>query len=1570
MAALDERFGKPHQLALKKIATVMDLPDVRRGDTSTFERFALQINALVSMLKTLGPEGEAELRCGSNVARLLTKLPPDMRANFRRHAYKPLGAVHTLGDLAEWLQYECHCQGYDGLTKGTVVESSRDRRDRRREDKPPRRTATILHGTEEVMDKAAELVHTRPPKPKKPSSRSYCPYCDSPEHFLSQCSTFMTFTKEQKFNWLQSNKRCWRCGRTHQAAQCTLKKPCSICQRTHLQILHDVNDRTAREGSCLVSSAGDTLYLNRPPEGSKVLLKVIRVILSNGNKKLDTFAVLDDGSERTMLLPAAAHQLGLKGHPEDLSLRTIRQDIQVLHGAAVSFQVASAVLPQKRFQIHNAFTAAQLGLAQHSYPITTLQERYRYLKGLPLQPFHKANPLLLIGADHPHLVTPIEPVRLGPRGGPAAVKTRLGWTLQGPAKALDLESHSQECLFTSLSSDTAELLRNVEKLWEMDTLPYRNEKLLTRSKEDQEAVYLLESRTTRVEVDGTYRYATPLLRRKGMPLFQAPAEAVLPLLRTTERRLAKNPNQAAVYRAEITKLVEAGYIAKLPPEAVRSKEESWYLPHHMVQHNGKYRVVFNCSFLYKGLNLNKALLPGPQLSSSLLGVLLRFREHAVAVSGDIRSMFHQIRLLPEDKPILRFAWRDLKSERAPDIYEWQVLPFGTTCSPCCASYALQKHVLDHSEPGDSVRVAVMKSFYVDNCIQSVSSPEEAKDLVEQLRILLSTGGFDIRQWASNVAAAVSHLPKEARAESTELWLSYDKVDTPEPALGLHWHCSSDTLRYKHRLVKYTEPTMRNIYRILASQYDPLGFLIPFTTRAKVLVQQLWAKPRQWDDPLLPEDLLCAWRKWEEELKQIPEVSIPRCYTSQSLNHPEVKRSLHIFCDASERAYGSVAYLRSEDNCGHVEVAFLMARSRVAPKKQQSMPRLELCAALTGAQLLRVLENELTLHIQDKTLWTDSTTVLSWLQSESCRFKVFVGTRISEILEITDDKSWRYVDTASNPADDITRGKRLSELTTSTRWSNGPPFLLQHPDKWPVAPITNPPEVTEELRRVVFCGITGATSNPPVPNPEQFDSWQGLVEATAQHLIKTASPERSLTAETYIEAEHLLYSRAQQESFPEEFQFLKAGKPVPPSSRLLTLSSEFDENHTIIRVGGRLRKAQELEDTIVHPIVMDPKHPVTRLLIKDYDHRLCHPGPGRVFAEMRRSLWILRGREAIKRHQRTCIGCQRWRAKATPPRMADLPPARLRLFKPAFHSTGVDCFGPLTVKLGRRQEKRWGIIYKCLTTRAVHLDLLPSIDTDAFLMSMRRFVARRGTPAELYSDQGTNFRGGERELKEAFQLMGPELRHQLAKQKISFHFNPPASPHFGGAWEREVRSVKVALRSALGSQTVTEEVLATVLIEVEAILNAKPLGYTSSSILDPDPITPNHLLMGRPDGSLPQVVYPAAELLSRRRWRHSQVLADRFWTAFIKDYLPTLQYRQKWHSLVPTLAVGSVVMVVDHQLPRGDWPIGQVTKVFPGSDGQVRTVEVKIKDRVYTRPVVKLIVLPELPSDEESRPSTI
>ncbi|KAL2096877.1 hypothetical protein ACEWY4_006084 [Coilia grayii] len=280
-------------------------------------------------------------------------------------------------------------------------------------------------------------------------------------------------------------------------------------------------------------------------------------------------------------------------------------------------------------------------------------------------------------------------------------------------------------------------------------------------------------------------------------------------------------------------------------------------------------------------------------------------------------------------------------------------------------------------------------------------------------------------------------------------------------------------------------------------------------------------------------------------------------------------------------------------------------------------------------------------------------------------------------------------------------------------------------------------------------------------------------------------------------------------------------------------------------------------------------------------------------------------------------------------MADLPPARLRLMKPPFFSTGVDCFGPFNVRVGRRTEKRWGILFK-------------------------------GKPAELLSDRGTNFRGGERELHDSFKALHSTLQSELAKHQVRFLFNPPGAPHFGGVWEREIRSIKSALYATIQSRTVTEEVLRTVLIEVEGILNSKPLGYVSSDVADLDPVTPNMLLMGRHDPCLPQVVYTDSELLSQRRWRHTQVLADQFWKHFMRHYLPSLQTRAKWQRDTTPMQPGAVAMVVDPQLPRALWPVGYVTRVISSADGRIRAAEISVKDRTYTRPVARLVPLPALP----------
>ncbi|KAL1277556.1 hypothetical protein QQF64_024229 [Cirrhinus molitorella] len=437
--------------------------------------------------------------------------------------------------------------------------------------------------------------------------------------------------------------------------------------------------------------------------------------------------------------------------------------------------------------------------------------------------------------------------------------------------------------------------------------------------------------------------------------------------------------------------------------------------------------------------------------------------------------------------------------------------------------------------------------------------------------------------------------------------------------------------------------------------------------------------------------------------------------------------------------------------------------------------------------------------------------------------------------------------------------------------------------------------------------------------QQYDTLAEYLNAYGQELHGAAYTS---SADLQRDVQQAVLLQAQAESFPDELRLLKSGKPVSSTSRLITLSPELDAATGLIRVGGRLRHCEELEADTVHPAVLHPQHPITALIIKDYDERLHHPGTERLFSEIRRTYWILRGREAVRRHQHHCTECRKWRGRPEVPLMADLPLTRQRYYRPAFYSTAMDCFGPFLIKIGRRNEKRWGIVFKC-----------------------------------------TNFKGGERELKDAFAALQDELKSHLTHQQIKFTYNPPSVPHFGGCWEREIRSIKAALRVTIGAQTVTEEVLRTVLIEVEGILNSKPLGHTSSDVADLDPITPYCFLIGRRDPSLPQVIYQESEMLSRRRWRHSQLLAEHFWRHFLKYYLPDLQARQKWKTEKKTLEIGDVVLIVDPQLPCALWPVGRVIQVFPGTDGRVRTASVDVKGKTYTRIVARLVQLPALPEDD-------
>lgn len=307
-------------------------------------------------------------------------------------------------------------------------------------------------------------------------------------------------------------------------------------------------------------------------------------------------------------------------------------------------------------------------------------------------------------------------------------------------------------------------------------------------------------------------------------------------------------------------------------------------------------------------------------------------------------------------------------------------------------------------------------------------------------------------------------------------------------------------------------------------------------------------------------------------------------------------------------------------------------------------------------------------------------------------------------------------------------------------------------------------------------------------------------------------------------------------------------------------------------------------------------------------------------------------------------------------MGPLPRARVAAFVRPFSYVGVDFFGPFLVLVGRRHEKRWGVIVTCLTTRAIHLELATTLNTSSCIIALRNCFARRGTPIEIRSDRGTNFIGADKEFKSAVAALDQsKLMNEFNSPTTSWVFNPPASPHMGGCWERLIQSVKKVLAIVKPQRIPTEEVLRSYLIQVENIVNSRPLTHVPVDDYSSPALIPNHFLVGTSDGSKPLVPYTDCPLALQQSWKASETLANRFWQRWIAEYLPTITRRTKWFHPVKPIAVGDVVIVVDPELARNRWPKGRVLSVKTSSDGQVRSAVVQTSSGLYERPATKLAV---------------
>ena len=895
-------------------------------------------------------------------------------------------------------------------------------------------------------------------------------------------------------------------------------------------------------------------------------------------------------------------------------------------------------------------------------------------------------------------------------------------------------------------------------------------------------------------------------------------------LLSLEKSLSRDPRKAEAYEEALMGYVAKGHARKVSPaEMSQPTQKRWFLPHHAVTNpnKAKIRVVFDAAARFGGTSLNESLLTGPDLLQNLVGVLIRFREERVALVADVEQMFHQVRVRAEDQPALSFMWRSMDTSRSPDVYQMTVVIFGARCSPTLANHVLRQTAKDHQEETELSHAAVevvLNNFYMDDLLVSVADVERANLIRQEVTDLVAKGGFNLTKWMTNKPEAVAEAGPGSPGVSG-LDLARLGQGT-QRSLGCVWRPEDDVLGVSSTDVD-VESTKRGVLSRLSMVFDPLGLVSPFVLRAKVLVQRLWAMKAEWDQPLSGGELL-EWNSWLADLRCLEQVEVPRCYKQGAeVSVTEPRCQLHVFCDASETAFGAVAYFRLTSTDGVHTTCLVMSRTRLAPLKKLTVVRLELQAAVLGVRLADVVKRETTYNIDETFYWTDSAVVLQFLQNESRRFHTFVSNRVAEIQHSSRPDEWHHVPGHLNPADMCSRGSSGQDLLQSSLWWAGPEFLICDSEEWPHDEVIDAslsaehPEVKTPRARETVLATT--VTQGSLLDPSRYSSWEKYrrIVAWVMRFCNNISCGRSrgervggpLTVSEVQSAEVFILKESRDAVFGDEKKMLVSGDRLPAGSSLQHLSPFVDERG-LLRARGRLLHSP-LPESSRHPVIVGEKE-VVRLIITDAHRRVLHSGIEHTLSEVRQSYWIAKARVKVRKVIYSCAYCRNRRAQPKAPIMADLPSSRFDTSRP-FACVGIDYFGPLTIKKFRKTEKRYVLHVTCLATRALHLEVATSLDMDDFLMALRRFIARRGRPRVILSDNGTNLVAGDKELRARLKEWNQsQIVDELTQRQIEWRFNPPTASHMGGVWERLVASVKRSLRVVLGNQCVAEDVLHTAL----------------------------------------------------------------------------------------------------------------------------------------------------------------
>ncbi|GFX81791.1 integrase catalytic domain-containing protein [Trichonephila clavipes] len=833
-------------------------------------------------------------------------------------------------------------------------------------------------------------------------------------------------------------------------------------------------------------------------------------------------------------------------------------------------------------------------------------------------------------------------------------------------------------------------------------------------------------------------------------------------------------------------------------------------------------------------------------------------------------MYRQILVDPNQRDLQRIMWKT--SADAPvKTYKLATVTYGTVSAPFLATRTLRALADEEKAEFPDAADVICNDSYMDDILSGESTLEGAKKLQTRLSQLLQRGGFELHKWVSNSPELLKDLSASSYVFDKEF------QDAPVKTLGMLWDPKVDCLTYKVKISDKVNFSKRDVLSEIARLYDPLGLIGPIVTKAKIFIQELWKIKLDWSEQL-PPDAMEEWMNFYQKLAKVNNFKIPRCI----LLPATIRIEIHGFSDASERAYAAVVYIKCFNESGQSQTRLLCSKSRVAPLKTLTIPRLELSAALLLSRLVKKVVPILQLSIHKIWMWTDSTIALAWIKTEPHKLKTFVSNRVAEIQALSKDYHWKHVSSKNNPADLISRGCNVDELLKNEMWFSGPDLQT---DEYEDNQLFPDPSYRDELKCAVTLSMTECSSNF---YDELFNVTNNFIKlirifSFIFRFINNIKAKESCNKEKYLTADE-----------------------VKRSTEFLAKIAQLSEFKAEIDALKKVKVFQK--QGLVHQIRMQ--------------------------------FWPINGKGIARKTVHDCIACFRQKPTGVDQLMGNLPSERVTPSAP-FLNSGVDFCGPFQIKFKNQRKgifsKVYVAIFVCLATKAIHLEAVTDLTTEAFIAALKRLCARRGRISTLMSDNATNFKGAAAELNRFIKLIcnkNETLANYFASEAIQWKFIPPRSPNFGGLWEAGVKSFKHHLYRTLVNSKITFEEFETIIIQIEGILNSRPLVPLSDNINEYEVLTPGHFIIGRPISAIPEPAILDISDNRLSRWQYTTKCVQTIWKRWKNDYLNHLQQRNKWQFEKNNVAVGCLVLLKENDLPPCKWTMARILEVIYGTDGKL------------------------------------